>query len=855
MVDMMQTREKTFTHGFFIWVYLLSLFISPVYAEGPAQAGSAQQAAVQPAASEVKAETTAATVEKDPLWQQALLASEQAKLDGAKSAAAVQTISNSLNEMAAAQEQAKLSTTQIEAALKQTASATELAQAQAAQAGQDAMLGAHKQLNDLLLKVAPLLQRQSDVIKQSEQTLNSATLAHEAAGKASGSSQAMTTERQQQLTDNQANDTTAKQAQVVAASLDEKARAQMLAKKTELEQARAAFKKAELKKQTDTKALQQAQATEQTTSAGVVKWQAELKQATTALDSAELKLQELDKLLARPKQTVAVEAEGVDATTAQPSVVTEVPANPTTPATETPAEQVEPPVTPPQAKEEQQATAAAARAQTDIDQAQSAMQQARNAILQARDSAMQAKTAAVAALNKASAEHKLAQDALPPIITTLDIATQAELSATTNLATAQSAYDASASAALQVKSDFQRAEQHTQSTANALKGAQQALTQAQQHQQQVKTHQSEMAKAESQLNEKLAQLKTDLVTLQSGEKTLQASLAQGAEQLKLAAAHIVHVQKLVADMQAANWTLAPPAVEPEAMVSLGKQLFFDRRLSGNGSMSCASCHSPMLGWGDGLPLGIGHNGQTLKRASPVIINVAYGKRFMWDGRFPTLEAQALGPITSPLEMNAKLDEVIKRLQVVTAYQQSFAQLFPKKGITAETLGRALASFERTLISNTSAFDKWLQGDATALSKEAQDGFRIFVDSRKGNCAACHQGGNFSDESFHNIGLKSSALADADKGRFAIKPVKSMQGAFKTPTLRDLTKSAPYFHDGSATTLPAVIDHYIKGGETKANISRDMKELKLTDEEVQALLVFLNSLNSPPQAFELPILPM
>lgn len=851
----MQVREKKSVHGFIIWIYLLSQFISPVYAEGTVPPDSSPQVAEQPSSPEVKVDATPDAVEKDPLWQQALLASEQAKLDAAKSAVAVQGIANSLKVMAEALVQGQLSATQIDAALTQVASATELAQVQLAQTGQGTMLVTHTQLTDLLLKVAPLLEQQNDAINQTEQALNSARLASAAAVKANDSAQASLINKQQQLTGKQAEDTAAKQAQAAAALQHEKAQAQLLVQEQKLAQVSEAFKTAELQKQTESRALQQAQTIEQAASSGFQKWQAELKLATAALGSAELKLQELDKLLLKPKQTPALEVERADTTTAQPPVATESSIDDSTPEAGTEAGLAEPAVTQPQAKEALQANAAAAQAQTDIEQALSAMQQARNATQQARDSAQQAKTAAEIALDKASAEHKAAADALPALTTAVELATQTELAAATSLASEQAAYDASASSAKQLQADFQQAEKSAQLTSAALKDAQQVLSQAQKHQQQAQVHQAEMAKAESQLGDSLTQLKADLASLQGSEKAIQAVQLQGAEQLKLADAHLVHVQKLEADMQAVNWTLTAPAAEPEEMVRLGKQLFFDRRLSGNGSMSCASCHSPMLGWGDGLPVAIGHKGEPLKRASPVIINVAYGKRFMWDGRFPTLEAQALGPITAPQEMNARLDEVLQRLQSVAGYKQSFTQLFPKKGITAETLGQALASFERTLISNSSAFDKWIQGDTTALSKKAQDGFRIFVDSRKGNCAACHQGGNFSDEGFHNIGLKGSELADADKGRFAIKPVKSMQGAFKTPTLRDLAKSAPYFHDGSATTLPAVIEHYLKGGETKANISRDMKELKLNEEEVQALLEFLNSLNSPSQAFELPVLPM
>lgn len=851
MVVKMQSSGNKILHGLMLWIYLLSLFISPVYAEEKVPAGSQKPAQQVPAAGVVDTAKPQATTEVeaapiDPLWQQALQAAEQARADAAKSDAAVNALATTATEMNAAQKKAEQAAGQIDVALKQTATATELAQSQAAEDGKAAMLVAQKLIEASQQTATRLLQRQTDAIKQTEQTLGSTRQASTAAGQASSSAETNKTNQQQQLTDKLGADAKAKQAQSAAAKVHEQAQADLKAKESGLQQAKASLQTAEQKKQTDKQALEQASGLSQQAQAEVGKWQKELEQATASLANAELKLQQLGKMLVETKKSPA-ETAPVDAGKPTPAPATEAPAKEKTAALA--------PSTSAPATEAVQASAAAKQAQKAIDQAHSAMEQARSAALQARDSALQSKVSTETALQKVTSEHQKAQAVLPPLTATLEVSTQAEQAASKTLATSQTAYDASVAAAQQAQTDFQQTQQQAQTAAQALTEAQQALALAQKRHEQSLAHQAEMAQSEKLINERLAQLKTELAALQATEKQLQVVATLASGQLKLADEHVAHVKDLVAKMQAGNWTLAALTPEPPAMVALGKQLFFDRRLSGNGSMSCASCHSPMLGWGDGLALGIGHNGQTLKRASPVIINVAYEKLFMWDGRFASLQAQVLGPITSPVEMNAKIEDVIARLKSVKGYAKSFAQLFPKKGVSAETLGLALASFERTLISNTSPFDKWLQGDTTAMPKEAQDGFRVFVDSRKGNCAACHQGGNLTDDGFHNIGLASFAAADADKGRFAIKPVKLMQGAFKTPTLRDINKSAPYFHDGSSATLAQVIEHYRKGGEVKTNLAPEMKELKLTDQEAHSLLVFLNNLSSDSQPFELPVLPM
>ncbi len=310
----------------------------------------------------------------------------------------------------------------------------------------------------------------------------------------------------------------------------------------------------------------------------------------------------------------------------------------------------------------------------------------------------------------------------------------------------------------------------------------------------------------------------------------------------------------------ARWRLgsiAHPAdnqATPER-VELGKKLFFDPRLSGAANMSCASCHNPMFGWSDGLPTARGNEGKLLPRATPSVLNLAYGGLFMWDGRMPTLEAQAVGPITADAEMNMPMPVLLDRLTGIGAYQYAFASAYPGEGITPETIGKALATFERTLITNDTPFDRWLAGDETALTPEQVLGFQVFTAKDRGNCETCHAAPTFSDDGFHNVGLASFGREKPDRGRFTQKPIKVVDGAFKTPMLRGVALTAPYFHDGSATTLEEVVEHYVKGGVVKTNLSPNMKPVKLDAKEKHALVAFLHALTPPQERFTLPILPL
>jgi len=302
-----------------------------------------------------------------------------------------------------------------------------------------------------------------------------------------------------------------------------------------------------------------------------------------------------------------------------------------------------------------------------------------------------------------------------------------------------------------------------------------------------------------------------------------------------------------------------PAVVPassdnqftQARMELGKALFFDPRLSGSKWISCATCHNPALGWSDGLPTAIGKDMKVLGRATPTILNTAYQTRQFWDGRARTLEEQALGPIVAESEMNANLDEVLERLAAIPGYVTLFEKAYSGEGITKSTLAKALANFERTVVSTESPFDRWRKGDRNAVSESAKNGFKIFTDEESGRCVLCHQGFNFTDNGFHNIGLKGNV----DPGRFAQVPVKILKGAFKTPTLRDVATTAPYMHNGAFKTLEEVVEHYDRAGLDKTEtLDPNMQPLKLSSQEKVDLVEFMKTLTGRPIRISLPSLP-
>lgn len=283
-------------------------------------------------------------------------------------------------------------------------------------------------------------------------------------------------------------------------------------------------------------------------------------------------------------------------------------------------------------------------------------------------------------------------------------------------------------------------------------------------------------------------------------------------------------------------------------VALGKLLYFDTRLSGSNLLSCASCHNPGFGWSDGQPRAIGNEMQVLGRRSPTILDAAWGELYFWDGRAASLEEQALGPIQAAGEMNQNLDKLIPELEAIAGYRERFQQAFPGRGIAPETIAKAIATYERTVVSSRAPFDDWIDGDEDAISESAKRGFVVY--NTKARCNACHSGWGFTDHSFHDIGL-----AGEDLGRGALLPgIEKMQYAFKTPGLRDIERRAPYMHDGSLATLEKVIAHYDSGGIQRPSLSSEMKPLNLTADEKAALLAFMQTLTGPLKPVVLPVLP-
>ena len=286
-------------------------------------------------------------------------------------------------------------------------------------------------------------------------------------------------------------------------------------------------------------------------------------------------------------------------------------------------------------------------------------------------------------------------------------------------------------------------------------------------------------------------------------------------------------------------TIPPNNPQTAAKIELGKRLYFDPRLSGNNWISCATCHNPTLGFADGLPRFLG--GPTAKeggRHSPTIINCAYNESQFWDGRAATLEEQALGPIQNPNEMFETLDNVVKKLSGIPEYVNAFKEVFGT-GITADGIAKAIAAFERTIIFSNSPFDRYMQGDEHAMSESAKRGMNLF--NGKAECIKCHNGPNLTDNKFHNIGVPMGGPLKEDLGRYNVTKKDSDKGAFKTPTLRNITDTAPYMHNGFFPTLFEVVQFYNGGGGRSENKSSLIHGLNLTGQEVNDLIEFMKAL--------------
>ena len=284
-------------------------------------------------------------------------------------------------------------------------------------------------------------------------------------------------------------------------------------------------------------------------------------------------------------------------------------------------------------------------------------------------------------------------------------------------------------------------------------------------------------------------------------------------------------------------------------IALGRRLYYDPQLSADGTISCASCHAPQFAFGDSRPFSLGVGGKTGNRHAPTVINSAYNEFQFWDGRAPSLEEQAKGPIANPVEMAHSLDGVVKRLQADARYRELFKQAWGTDQITIDMVAKSIASFERTVIAGNSPFDRFYFGhDKKALSPAAQRGFKLFSDPRKANCAVCHTIGKtealFTDNKFHNLGIGADTRGNLnDVGRFAVTKQDADMGCFKTPTLRNLAHRAPFMHDGSFPTVKDALAHYIGGGNMNDHLDKQIHALDfLTFDERADLLEFLDSLN-------------
>src|ERR1700730_5012746 len=298
------------------------------------------------------------------------------------------------------------------------------------------------------------------------------------------------------------------------------------------------------------------------------------------------------------------------------------------------------------------------------------------------------------------------------------------------------------------------------------------------------------------------------------------------------------IQPLPAQLKTYEAMVIPAdnALTPEK-AALGRQLWFDTRLSGDGAHSCYGCHVCEKGLTDGLPQAIGALKNQLPRSSPTLWNVGYYKEFYWDGRSKTLEEQAMAAWTKA-NMGAKADEIVKKLNAINGYKQQFHTVFGSD-ITAANVVKALAAYERTIISGDTAWDHFRAGDNAALSDSAKRGWQVFQDAK---CTNCHDGVLLTDQQYHNAGIGMDQK-EPDVGRFTVTKKPEDTGAFKTPTLRDISKSAPYFHDGSVATLGEAVDVML--GVGKPNDHLDKKNLQkhdITKEQRDDLLAFLKSLD-------------
>ena len=310
-----------------------------------------------------------------------------------------------------------------------------------------------------------------------------------------------------------------------------------------------------------------------------------------------------------------------------------------------------------------------------------------------------------------------------------------------------------------------------------------------------------------------------------------------------------------------------------AKIELGRQLYFDNRLSKDGTISCASCHSPKHGYAANTQFGVGVGGQQGGRNSPVAYNRILSDVQFWDGRAPTLEEQAKGPIVNPIEMSNSHDACVKCIEAIPGYKAQFAKVFPGEGVNIDTVAKAIASFERALVTGPAPFDynerllpfKGLQAEeiedmkknepedyaryqkllaeakANPMSESAKRGRELFFNKAK--CTACHVGANFSDEKYHNLGIGMDK-EKADLGRHDHTKDAAHKGQFKTPTVRNVEQTPPYMHDGSLKTLEEVVEWYAKGGHPNPHLDKEVVKLDLTAQDKADLVAFMKACTGP-----------
>ncbi len=289
---------------------------------------------------------------------------------------------------------------------------------------------------------------------------------------------------------------------------------------------------------------------------------------------------------------------------------------------------------------------------------------------------------------------------------------------------------------------------------------------------------------------------------------------------------------VLAPMTSAQESRAP--AEVDAQQAIGWKLFFDPNLSRNRNTSCASCHDPGHGYSDGKRFSLGTHGEELTRNSPTVVNLANANHLFWDGRADSLETQAEGPLTDPREMDMSLAEVVDRVSADSDYLRAF-QAIGVDQISISDITTALAAFQRNLVTGETAYDRWLQGDRDALDRSQSNGRFLFF--TRGQCATCHIGDNFSDNSFHNIGTGT----EQDLGRFMVTGEERDRGAFKTPSLRNWRGTEPFMHDGRFASMEDVIDFYMETPASQVGRS-ELDPLNFRERDRNDLLAFMDALN-------------